>query len=621
MMLLQPLLLGFLILLPVIVLFHILRAHHQRRDVPSTRFWRGIASDLEGRPARRLPRFSLLLLLQLLVVAALALGLARPAFVGGEKRHLVLVLDSAASMQATDVKPSRFEEARDQARRLVAALDGADEVTLVRAGRVPTILAEATGHDPSPVLVALAGALPSAGPSDVFAALALAGSLVGQHADARNEILVLSDGVFPRVDLALLGSPNADLRLFPIGRSATNIAITQISVRPMLGNVGRQVLFMRVGNYGDDAVEVPLRVSADGLAFDNRQLRLPAGGAVELTLDVPSGSRMIEARLSTDDFLRLDDQALAQVSTARELAVTLVSKNTAYWERVLAAIPQIKVTTVAPEAYEPDPADVVIFDGHQPPLDKWPNAGVLLVNPIPSSEGDDPPQVKVLGEATGARIIRTERNSAVLANVDLASVSLPKSLRLGLPAWAHALAETEVGPLILEGNHAGRQTIVIGFDPAQTDLPQRLGFPILVANALASLAPATVPPDLRPGTVVELHPPSGTTGISVSLPSGNVQAVQTSAGTVRFGATEAVGRYAVTYRDGEKTLSQQTFVVNATDEQASNIRPNERALDPGWRANGDGPAAPRESETWPFILATGLALLVGEWWYYCRKRA
>ena len=619
MILLQPLLLGFLALLPVIIIFHILRARHQRHEIPSTRFWRGIASDLEGRPALRFPRLSLLLLLQLLVVIGLALALSRPAFVGGEKRHLIVVLDAAVSMQATDVMPSRFEEARDQARRLVAVLEGADEITLVRAGRLPVILAEATGHDPSPVLVSLAGATPSAGPSDMFAALALAGSLVGQHADARNEIVVLSDGVFPHVEVARLGSPSADLRLVPIGRSAHNVAITQISVRPMLGNIGRQVCFLRVSNFGDDPADVPLRVSADGLAFDSRRLRIPADGAVELTLDVPNGSRLVEARLDTDDFLRLDDQALAQVPTSRDLAVMLVSNNTAYWDRVLKAIPQVNVTQVRPDAYRPGPADVVIFDGFQPPLSQWPNAGILLVNPLPASTDDELPQISVLGEVAGARVIRAEREAPVLASVDLASISLPKSLRLKLPSWAHAIAESDAGPLIFEGSWAGRQTLVVGFDPAQTDLPQRLGFPILVANALTRLAPSAVPLDLKPGTVAELQPPSGATEILVRLPSGKVQSVQTSAGSVRFGLTETVGRYLVTYRDGTDTISQQTFVVNATDELASNIRPNGRALDDGWRGAGQS-AESRESETWPLILATGLALLVGEWWYYCRRR-
>ena len=112
MSLLLPAALGFLALVPVIVIFYILRAQHQQQRVPSIRFWRQITSDLEGRPSRRIPLFNLLLLLQILVVAALALSLARPALVGGSKRHAILVLDAAASMQATDVAPSRFEVAK-----------------------------------------------------------------------------------------------------------------------------------------------------------------------------------------------------------------------------------------------------------------------------------------------------------------------------------------------------------------------------------------------------------------------------------------------------------------------------------------------------------------------------
>ena len=176
---LVPAALGFLALVPVIVLFYILRARHQQQRVPSTSFWRQITSDLEGRPSRRIPLLSLLLLLQILVVAALALALARPAVVGGERAHLILVLDAAASMQATDVAPSRFEEAKRQARALVDGLKAGDGVTLIRAARSPSILDTSTEPERSSLLNALAAATPSSGASDMVSAIALASSLAG----------------------------------------------------------------------------------------------------------------------------------------------------------------------------------------------------------------------------------------------------------------------------------------------------------------------------------------------------------------------------------------------------------------------------------------------------------
>lgn len=620
MSLLQPAALGFLALIPVIVLFYILRAQHRQERIPSVLFWRNISSDLEGRPSWRMPLRNLLLLLQILVVAALALGLARPSVLGGEKRNLILVLDASVSMQATDVLPSRFEAAKAKARELIDGLAAGDEVTLIRAARSPVILDSAQGNDRSPVLAALAAVAPSGGSADMVAALALASSLAGQHADARNEIVVLSDGVFPRVDVDKLGSPRANIRLETIGQSSRNVAITELSVRPMLGTIGRYVGFVRATNYGSAPVEVPLRMLADGIPIENRALQLPARGAVELTLNLPVGTKLVEAQLEGNDHLRLDDQAQAVVATERQLNVTLVSTNTLFWDRALRAIPLLKVTKVRPAAYKPAAADITIFDGYEPPPGQWPGGSVLLVNPAPPGRLDPALlPVPVLGETGPVQVARANRQSPLLEGVDLTSVSLPKSVKVKAPTWARAVAETTEGPLILDGQFEGRKVVVLAFDPIQSDLSQRLAFPILVANTVSWLTPEDLPTSVKSGSIVEIPPLPDAVEVIVRLPGGKAQAFQAKGTTIRFGQTDAIGRYVITQRSESAVLGQHVVVVNATDERASDIQPNADALG-GGLVNAGSAAPGVQQETWPYLAAVALALLSGEWWYYCRRK-
>src|SRR6185295_4451311 len=90
-------------------------------------------ADVEANaPWQRLRR-SLLLLLQLLLVAILALLAARPFLErpAGLARDIVLVLDTSASMAATDVSPNRLEAAR------AAAIDALGD--LPTGGRVSVI--------------------------------------------------------------------------------------------------------------------------------------------------------------------------------------------------------------------------------------------------------------------------------------------------------------------------------------------------------------------------------------------------------------------------------------------------------------------------------------------------
>src|SRR5436190_9571600 len=97
----------FALSLPVVVVFYLLKRKRFIRLVPSTLLWQKFLAETQASaPFQRL-RHNWLLLLQILMLTIAILALARPYFsgkhVGG--RLLVLILDSSASMQATDEVP------------------------------------------------------------------------------------------------------------------------------------------------------------------------------------------------------------------------------------------------------------------------------------------------------------------------------------------------------------------------------------------------------------------------------------------------------------------------------------------------------------------------------------
>src|SRR5918994_3800957 len=109
-----PLALLGLLFVPIVVAMYLLKLRRDEAVVPSTLLWRQLVADVEANaPWQRLRR-SLLLLLQLLLVAILAILAARP-FIdrpAGLAGDLVLVVDPSASMQATDITPSRLDAAK-----------------------------------------------------------------------------------------------------------------------------------------------------------------------------------------------------------------------------------------------------------------------------------------------------------------------------------------------------------------------------------------------------------------------------------------------------------------------------------------------------------------------------
>src|SRR5579864_6944442 len=112
-------------LLAAIIATYLLRPRRPRRSVSSTFLWLAALHDLESqRPWRRVPP-SLLLLLQIAALAAMVGAVARPFTLTTQSTgpFTIVLLDAEASMQATDVKPSRFESARSKLVQLIDALE------------------------------------------------------------------------------------------------------------------------------------------------------------------------------------------------------------------------------------------------------------------------------------------------------------------------------------------------------------------------------------------------------------------------------------------------------------------------------------------------------------------
>ena len=140
--LVAPLGLAFGSLIPILIIFYLLKVRRHELEVSSTYLWEQLHRDLVAHEPWQRLKTSLLLLLQILLMALLTFGLARPFFTANAQAsdNIVLLLDASASMQATDVKPNRFEAARSAARDLVGRLSDDATGTIVRVKDHPEVL-------------------------------------------------------------------------------------------------------------------------------------------------------------------------------------------------------------------------------------------------------------------------------------------------------------------------------------------------------------------------------------------------------------------------------------------------------------------------------------------------
>ena len=116
MLLLAPLALALAALAVPIIVMYMLKLRRREVPVSSTLLWQRLLRDREANaPWQRLRR-NLLLLVQLALLAALVLALARPFFrvPTVASGTVVVLLDASASMNAVDEPggPTRFESSR-----------------------------------------------------------------------------------------------------------------------------------------------------------------------------------------------------------------------------------------------------------------------------------------------------------------------------------------------------------------------------------------------------------------------------------------------------------------------------------------------------------------------------
>lgn len=617
---LAPLALALSLLAVPIILLYMLRLRRREVQVSSTLLWRQLLQDREANaPWQRLRR-NLLLFLQLLILAALVLALARPyaevpTFTSG---RTALLLDASASMNATDVQPSRFEAARRFALELIETLSGNDEVAIIRVAENAEVLMNYT-NDRTQLRAALERATPSKGIPDWNAALTLAAA--GAKGAEKFTILLLSDGGLPsNLDLSLYG----DVRHVPFGIAAQNVAISALATAndPVRG----AQIYARLTNYGDQPAEVIFSLSLDGTLHSASPHRIAENGAVDITItDLPPDFRRVQAQLTRPanstlpDHLSLDDTAYAVYTPLRAERALIMSRGNPFLERGFAALNVWQVYRGDPSRGLPtERYDLYIFDGWLPPT--LPDSNILIVNPPPEPP---PNNLYTFGELTNrAQVLRVRPDDPRTRYLRFNDVNV-RTFRPIRADWADVLVEAEGGALVLAGEFEGRRVAILPFNLFDSDLPLKIAFPILIANLTAwyqTPRALSLEGSVQIGQTVVIQPPPEAETVRVIAPDGAATTFRADQPLLIYAETAQTGIYSVEMYSGAELIQQEFFAVNIFSDNESAIAP--RAVQLGNSAAAAATDTPEEvgqREFWSLFALIGLAILAVEWFIYHRR--
>jgi Aerotolerance regulator N-terminal/von Willebrand factor type A domain len=637
---------------PLVFLLYFLKLRRQPIEVPSTYLWRKAIEDIHVNSLWQRLRRNLLLLLQLLFLAALILACLRPGIHGNQEtgRRWILMLDNSASMQATDLSPSRLETAKAKAREQIGMMNRGDVAMLLAFSDRADIQQGFTG-DTRRLLAAVDNVHETNHVTDISEALRAAAGLANPGRvsfDGMNDIqvaealpatvFVYSDGGFPAISEFDRG--NLSIEFVPIGRSTIdNVGIEAFAVSRNEERIDELDAYARLSNYSDDQVEVTASLYLDKQLIDAVRTTIEAekesGIRFSLKdLNIDSGSFRVE--LDRDDQLMLDNQAFATLRPGRSLQVLVVTPGNTALEKSLSTTAIRDLANVQFES--PDwltveagkkadmrfeSFDLAIFDQCAPV--SLPPTNTLFIGSAP------PGKDWSFGEVTGPiQLIDVDRTHPMTSFLELGNIRIVEAKSISVPESGRTLIRANNGPVFAVAPRGPYQDAVLGFDIVRvnggevamnTDWGIKRSFPVFVFGCVEFLAGGSTQSaasNTLPGQPMAISLSSRVERYRMVDPEGKtVEVEQNEGGQLVWTETESVGVYQVQAADDQRLLD--SFAVNLFSPRESNFAVSldieigeEKVVASVAQARG-------RNEYWRWILLLGLGLLVGEWVVFNRR--
>ena len=615
-----------------IALLYVLELRRRSALVPFARIWERVLATRDAtRLFSRLRRLlSLLVQLALLALLVVALGDPRPQPKGApsEGRHLVVLVDASASMQAIDVATpaaparTRLDDARDAVRALARGLGPDDAAMVVQMDATVTPLTPFTAE-----VAELERATASVRATDARADLprALRFALDALRGLSSPEVVVVSDGALgePRDAFGEVHLGEVRASFVPVGARGRNVAITAFSARRYPLHPDRHEVLVELTSRSERAEDVELELVGDGQIIDVARLRLEPGATLpRVYADLSGARRTLEARLSLAggerDFLPADDRAYARLPEPRRVRVLAVGGPNTYLEAALLLGSWIDVTYLDPKQWPPAAGarfDVTVFDGVTPdgPV---PSPAALYLDPRgPSAPvGVDEAELRKVGFDT------LDRKSPLLRWTSLDDVFVGRAHRLVPRAGDHVVGASDQGALLVEGRREGLRFVALGFDPRASDLVLRTAWPVFVLDVLRELSAddASYLASFRTGEVWSVPLPAGAgadvTSARLRAASGAERPVPVRDGRAVLLGVDA-GFFSIVAGDAEAP-----FAANLADPDESAIAPRRELVVDGKPCAALAPPrrAPRATP-WVWLLVAALVLSTLEWATYHRR--
>ena len=566
--------LTLLVLIPLLILLYWLRIRRSQHNVTALFLWPEHSQVTNARFSFHRFKSSPTLLIQLCVLALLIASLARPAFRQPRpfsKGQVAIIVDNSASMAGlveVGRTQTRFDLAKTVAYRLVDELGTESQMAILQLSNASLFFdRNITFTSMKQQLRQNIGQL-TIQPTEI-APLAL------RPDSSLNQVIFITDYHDPDHD------SNPSVRRIYIGQSIGNLAITKIELTLDLQRqptVGVEVTwFDDVPNFSRQ-LTVELQLLIDDVWFTSRFVDGLGSQVQNFFFDlssIPPQSQTLTAKLKIEDGLALDNSAslIFQPQIRPEL-VLVNNRWSSPLNAFLATHPEINLTLVTTDTYNPNFGDIIVFDQIVPKsieIGKLTKQNLLFINP-----NKDLPFAKVLRKNDLTVIADQQQNHPVMSRVPILDLMIRNSTHYQLPDWATILVSAVSSnqaamPVIWVGEQPNGQRVgLISFDAfnlRQSRFPLMIPeMPLMVSQLIEWLTPPLrlIEEDsIQTGNNIRMNQYLTSGKVSVRQPNGVIIDIKKPI----FNQTDQIGIYTV-LSDGQPIYK---FTANLLSANESNL--------------------------------------------------
>jgi len=484
---------GLLLLIPIIILY-LLKPKPKHIRIPTLMFI--IPKQRRKRFTSFFNRFirDPLLITQLLIIMLLVLTMANPFTTSleekSEKEAVVFVIDASASMQATDVEPSRFGKAKELAMEILDDQNPESPIGLVLAENVPILLLKDSNKEKAKAVlrgITAADTGSNIGDSILFAKDLLSGSKFNKR------IYVFSD--FSRSQESELeftrkmaSMENIPVEFVRISGTGENFGIIDLDAKRFITNPEKCSITFTIKNF-DREEQRPL---VDVFVDDERISRTAShikGGTQRLyhfEPDISEDEHIIRVVIDINDALSVDNTGVAFLPEVKKYRVLLITDESSdlYLRYALEASSNVELEIVVPPIIpEFDGFDAIILGEINPDLilpgtfrnlkEYSLGGGNVIIMASSGLERITDGNMKTLlpvmliGLKEGEEKIQVEQNHEILSGVTLQNLIAKRYIRCIAKNQSSVIATIDESPAIAYHDYGGGKITFVGINPKE----------------------------------------------------------------------------------------------------------------------------------------------------------